>query len=659
MELQDFEISIRRTAGAEFVVSVDRSPGGETSRRMTLPFDGLALENRLQRLQIALLSGGTARRRIGSDGEKVVRDFGQSLFNALIADNVRNVFDVSRARAAAQGQGLRIKLSCNDALAAGLPWEYMFDERSDDFVGLSQETPIVRYLRVGQPPRPLALVHPLRILGLVASPADRVALDTTAEKQRLEPALGDLCSAGRIELHWAAGESWRELQHELRHGPWHIFHFVGHGGFDSRAQEGVLALVADDGTSELISATNVGRLLGDHQSIRLAVLNCCEGARANDADIFSSVASVLVRRGTPAVLGMQYEITDDAAIEVAQAFYAAIADGSPVDLALTDARKAVCLAMPTSLEWGVPVLYTHTNDGVLFDLAHETSVPDRSTGPREAPVDPKTTSETIVTAADPATPTTRDSTARSTSTRRRPPHPWSPPKDSSPTQQRSPGLRLGAVAVFAAVILTVALLVVRPWDSPSRRPGSTGKAPDTQQFGGYTVAKTTAATTTVDIHDQQLDIAYSPVPGATVPAVARGVVTTRCRLHGNFDIRVSYLVRQSSLGAQFGLLAAHSAAERIDRDSSPAYVADFGGQTTETDTSDLEGSLRLVRHGSTIAAYARPVAATSWGEPLRGPSPIPPQGDEDTSITLQLWGTPPTATRVSFTNLSVVEGHCT
>src|SRR4029077_16287767 len=74
-----------------------------------------------------------------------------------------------------------------------------------------------------------------------------------------------------------------------------------------------------------------------------------------------------------------------AAIEVARVFYEAIADGLPVDLALTDARKAVCLAMPGSLEWGVPVLYTHTDNGVLFELTG--TKPQPQSGPEPQPPD--------------------------------------------------------------------------------------------------------------------------------------------------------------------------------------------------------------------------------------------------------------------------------
>jgi CHAT domain-containing protein len=151
-------------------------------------------------------------------------------------------------------------------------------------------------------------------------------------------------------------------------GPWHIFHFIGHGGFDHDTDEGLIALKDDEGRAQILSATHLGRLLADHRTLRLVVLNSCEGARGSEKDIFSSTAAILVRRGVPAVLAMQYEITDRAAIELSRAFYEALADSLPVDMAVSEARKAISLGVVNTVEWGTPVLYMRSPNGVLFDL---------------------------------------------------------------------------------------------------------------------------------------------------------------------------------------------------------------------------------------------------------------------------------------------------
>lgn len=147
-----------------------------------------------------------------------------------------------------------------------------------------------------------------------------------------------------------------------------MFHFVGHGGFDQSTGEGLVALVGEEGDIHRLSATQLGALLGDHHPLRLAVLNSCDGARGSKLDVFSSTAATLVRRGTPAVLAMQYEITDLAAIELARSFYDAVADGLAVDSALAAARQAVWLELGNTLEWGTPVLYMRSVNGVLFHV---------------------------------------------------------------------------------------------------------------------------------------------------------------------------------------------------------------------------------------------------------------------------------------------------
>jgi len=164
-----------------------------------------------------------------------------------------------------------------------------------------------------------------------------------------------------------------------RDGPWHIFHFVGHGDFDLTAQEGLIAF-AEKGTGRrhLLRSRDLARLLDGHPYLRLVFLNSCEGSRGSEGDPFSGTAATLVRRGIPAVVAMQYQITDSAAIEFSSAFYESLADGLPVDAAVTEARVAV--SMESMLEWGTPVLYMRSLDGRLFDISTDEHPSERPQG---------------------------------------------------------------------------------------------------------------------------------------------------------------------------------------------------------------------------------------------------------------------------------------
>ncbi len=370
----DFEVEIGGGQGREFPLTVLSSPAGEARETLCFPFDEAVLESRLKSLEIALLRSGGSRRQLLSSEGQAVQDFGRQLFSALFVGEARTRYDMSTEIARHRGLGLRIKLRIQAPELAKLPWEFLYDPRQGEYVCMSRETPIVRYIELPQPIQPLSVQPPLQILGMVSSPSNLPELDIEREKKRLETAIGSLESNGSVKLTWLEGSTWRSLQRAMRGGPWHIFHFIGHGGFDPNVDEGVIALEDDDRAAHLLLATELGRLLADHRTLRLAMLNACEGARGSRHDIFSSTAAVLVRRGIPAVLAMQYAITDRAAIEFSRSFYEALADGLPVDASVCEARKAISLAIANTIEWGTPVLYMRTPQGTIFEMPTEQKV---------------------------------------------------------------------------------------------------------------------------------------------------------------------------------------------------------------------------------------------------------------------------------------------
>ena len=129
----------------------------------------------------------------------------------------------------------------------------------------------------------------------------------------------------------------------------------------------MLVLAGEDGRSHALPASDLALLVEKHQSVRLVVLNACDTAQASALDEFSSVAGALLRRGIPSVLAMQFPITDPAAVEFSRTLYEGLADRLPVDTAVTEARHALRITLPGTLEWGTPVLYLRSADGAIFD----------------------------------------------------------------------------------------------------------------------------------------------------------------------------------------------------------------------------------------------------------------------------------------------------
>ena len=373
MEYLDFELRIGTGAEGAMPVDVLRSPAGEARGVLTLPWSGAELQIRVASVERSVRSGRDARGVNMGQAEPTasVPEFGAALFRGVMPESVRGCYRTSRALATQSGKGLRVRLRIDSPAVAMLPWELLFDDEEGDFVSLSTATPIVRHLELGRGIAPLAVQPPLRILAMVSGPGDLPTLSVSHERERMEQALAPLVAKGEATLTWLEGDGSAALQRAMRPeaGPWHVFHFIGHGGFDQASGEGLLLLTGADGASVPLPATQLGRLLADHGSLRLAVLNACDGARGAEASRFSSTAAVLMRRGLPAVVAMQHPVSDDAAIEFSREFYGGLAGGLPVDGAVAEGRKAMSLLAGGAFEWGTPVLHMRSADGRLFDLA--------------------------------------------------------------------------------------------------------------------------------------------------------------------------------------------------------------------------------------------------------------------------------------------------
>lgn len=372
MEYDDFELEIGEGDADGYPVRILGSSAGEARATMRFPFDGLALENQLQKVEIELLRSQSQRRREPSPQERSTEEFGARLYQALFRGDIRLRWEMSRELARQHGRGLRLKLRIEAPELASVPWEFLYDVSRGEFLSLSSGSPLARYLNLQHPRTTLSVQQPLRILGVVCSPNDLVRLDIEAERRRVHDALKDVIDAGLVVVEWLGGQGWRDLQEAMATGEWHVVHFVGHGRFDPGRDEGAIAMVGRNGRTRAINATRLARILADHRSLRLVVLNACEGAKGSSRDVFSSASSILVRRGIPAVVAMQYEISDPSAIEFAETFYTYLGKGFAVDRAVTEARKAMSF-VAEGPEWGTIVLFMHTTDGRIFDM--DSSVP--------------------------------------------------------------------------------------------------------------------------------------------------------------------------------------------------------------------------------------------------------------------------------------------
>lgn len=363
---QNFDIQIVPDAEG-YTARVIRSPVGESVPiHFDLPFEEAELRG------LFWLAGRVRRWRIASaeETERAALDpqqFGARLYQSLFAGEIGSHLLRSLDAAERLEQGLRIRLRLREVPElADLPWEYLYTPGLDRFPALSENTPIVRYIEMGHPQATLQVEPPLTILALIANPSDAEPLNVEQEWDRLQQALTRLQASQLVRLERLEQATLPALQDRLRAGEVHILHTIGHGYFDADTNEGGLVLENEAGTADRVAADRLAALLQDHESLRLIFLNACEGARGGRTDPFGGVAQKLVQQGIPTVLAMQFEVSDRAAIALAQEFYEAVAAGYPMDAAVAAARKSVYSA-GNDLEWGTPVLFTRQDDNALLD----------------------------------------------------------------------------------------------------------------------------------------------------------------------------------------------------------------------------------------------------------------------------------------------------
>ena len=363
MKYDDFDLQIE-PAGEKYRVRLLNAPTGQATSEFVLPFTDIELGNFLSRI-------GQVRRtmrRVDAPELQAAKEFGGKLFGAIFSGEMIAQLRGSMEQASDKEHGLRIRLRLTDVPAlADLPWEFLYDANQNHFLTTSSETPVVRFLDLPQRIAPLRVALPLRVLVMIASPRNLKRLDADGEWARLQESLGDLIRGGQIVLERLSSATLDTLRLRARGAPFHVFHFIGHGGFDDAAQDGVLQFEDETGMSYPVRGEMLGMQLHDHRSLRLAVLNACEGARSSRQDPFSGVAQSLLQQRVPAVIAMQFEISDAAAKVFASEFYRAVAEGNPVDAAVCESRKAL-FKEEFGQEWATPVLYMRSQEGQLFEL---------------------------------------------------------------------------------------------------------------------------------------------------------------------------------------------------------------------------------------------------------------------------------------------------
>jgi len=157
-----------------------------------------------------------------------------------------------------------------------------------------------------------------------------------------------------------------------KQSPFHVFHFIGHGRVRPGGAGVELLLEDEQGRPDWRDFSSVANELFRSQA-RLLVLNGCQTAAV------SALAAQF-----PAVVGMQFEISDEAAQLFAEGFYQQLAETGQLDDAVWAGRRKILAGSAQAREdYRHPVLYMQSEDGLLLRIPPrviERTLPDGRLG---------------------------------------------------------------------------------------------------------------------------------------------------------------------------------------------------------------------------------------------------------------------------------------
>jgi hypothetical protein len=301
--------------------------------------------------------------------------FGAFLYRMLFGGDVGAFFERKLANLQ-EGERLRVQLSFQEQAAdlASVPWEYLYypdtETRRGFFFATSVNLVLSRYMPLTTARQNLAPAQgPLCMLIVSCKPKNLGPVLSESVIEAVQK-LGERYPFKIDILHKPTLESFLETLQATKP---HVVHYIGHGNFDKTSGRGAIALLTEDELSRWVEDREfTDYFLQMRQVPRLVFLHLCEGAANDFTANFGGLAPQLIRANIQAVVGMQYPISNRAAISFSRAFYRELIKGEPVDSAVQIGRWRITTEDPNaydSRDFGTPVLYMRSWDGVIQPAA--------------------------------------------------------------------------------------------------------------------------------------------------------------------------------------------------------------------------------------------------------------------------------------------------
>ena len=265
------------------------------------------------------------------------KKYGDFLWNILFPEKISRHFErcMGIIQATSVFKKIRIRLSIENQALIQVPWELARYPETGDYLAISSNIILSRYIhRLGR----LGLARDFKSLTslgvLIAEPDALSKVNAQYELKELKEIENNPMNI--IEIIPGTSEN---LRKSLEQHPIDILHYIGHGGFSN--DEGYLILESSDNQYDKYSSDQVANILSLADSIQIIILNSCKGAKSSSYANFSGVAIRLIQKSIPAVVAMQYNISNQSAIIFSKVFYQAITNGFSIEYSVQKGRQAI------------------------------------------------------------------------------------------------------------------------------------------------------------------------------------------------------------------------------------------------------------------------------------------------------------------------------
>ncbi|MFH1892951.1 MAG: CHAT domain-containing protein, partial [Candidatus Zixiibacteriota bacterium] len=266
-----------------------------------------------------------------------LKTFGRKMYDKLFTPDIEKVwkeyldtgvFLVLCLRIAPEAEGLEV-----------LPWETL--NNGEEYISAGVNTGMCRLpLDVSIQEELPPLQAPLRMFALISSPLDlkeneRLAIES--EQELLLQAVNTPSGLGKLQVDFEDEAKLAIIESEFE-GGYQLFHYSGHG--IAPEDGGGLLLEDQAGKKKPVRISDFMQALRKgEKDLRLAVISGCQTAKTMHTGQFQDLARGLVRRNVPAVIAMQFSISDAAGLAFAEKLYPEITEGEALVSAVSQCRR--------------------------------------------------------------------------------------------------------------------------------------------------------------------------------------------------------------------------------------------------------------------------------------------------------------------------------